>query len=95
MTSGQVQLNSSTATAVVAAANVNTVYVGRGTTPRTVVIANVDATNDAYLGGTNAVTSGTGFKLLHGTSVTLTLDADDAVYAIASASTPTLHFISN
>lgn len=93
MNSGQVATNASTATAVIAAASTNTIYVGKGVGVRTAVLTNVDATNDMYIGGASTVTNTTGYKLTHGSSITLTLSAEDAVYAIASASTPTVHFL--
>ena len=92
VSSGQVATNSSTATQIVAAANTNTIYIGKGQSPRNVVLYNVDATNDVYIGPAG-VTSGTGFKLLHGSQVNLVLEAGDAVYGISSASTPTVHYI--
>jgi hypothetical protein len=92
MQSGQVATNSSTATLIVAAANANTIYVGKGQTPRTVVLLNVDASNDVYIGNAS-VTSGNGYRLAHTTSVTLTLDANDALYGLALSSTPTIHFL--
>jgi hypothetical protein len=92
MTSGQVALNSTTATLVVAAASSNTVYVGRGSNPRSVQIFNPDAAIDIYL-GTATVTSGTGYKLLHGTSINLVLSASDSLYAISASATPTVHYI--
>lgn len=92
VSSGQVQLNNSTATQIVAAANSNTIYVGRGVNPRTVVLYNADGTNDAYI-GTSAVAAGTGFKLLHGSTITVTLAEGDSLYGLASASTPTVHYL--
>lgn len=90
--SGQVATNTSTATLIVPAVNANTVYAGHGTQPRSVQILNIDGTNDVYL-GTSTVTSGTGYKLLHGASINLVLGAADAIYGISSASTPIVHYI--
>lgn len=92
VSSGQVAMNASTATQIVAAATSNTIYVGHGTSSRNVILYNVDATNDVYIGPAG-VTSGTGFKLVHGTQVNLELGAGDAIYGIASASTPTVHYV--
>lgn len=92
ITTGQVATNSSSATVIVAAANVNTIYVGHGQSQRNVVLTNIDGSNDVYLGGAG-VTSGTGWKLTHGSSITLNLAQSDVVYAIASASTPTVTFL--
>lgn len=92
MTSGQVALNASTATLVVAAASANTVYIGKGTSPRNVQIFNPDGAIDIYLGKSDVSTS-TGFKLLHGTSINLVLAGGDAVYAISASATPTVHYI--
>ena len=93
MNSGQVATATGAAVSVIAAASANTIYVGKGVGVRTALLTNVDASNDMYLGGTSAVTTLTGYKLAHGTSVTLTLAAEDAVYAIAAASTPTVQFL--
>lgn len=94
VTSGQVAMNSSTATQIVAAANVNTIYVGHGQTQRYVALINLDASNDVFIGGPG-VTTGTGMKLAHGATAPtiLTLAQGDAIYGICSSSTPTVSYI--
>lgn len=94
VTSGQVAMNSSTPTQIIAAANVNTIYVGHGQTPRTVALINNDATNDVFIGGAT-VAANTGLKLAHGATAPtmLTLAQGDAIFGISSASTPTVSFI--
>ena len=92
VSSNQVAMNSSTATLIVPAANANTIYIGKGQSPRNVVLYNIDGTNDVYIGPAG-VTSGNGFKLLHGSQINLVLEAGDAIYGISSASTPTVHYI--
>jgi len=93
MVSGQVACPSNAATAIVAAANTNSVYVGRGSA-RTLVLSNPSA-QAIYLGGDTSLTSATGFLLAAGATVTLTLGAGDALYGRGASATPTLHYLSS
>ena len=93
LTTGQVAMTSGSGTLIVAAENANTIYIGQGT-QRRVVLLNLDATNDIYIGPTSAVTTATGLKLVHGvtTPTTLTIGEGDAIYGISNASTPTVAY---
>ena len=96
VSSNQVAMNSSTATLIVPAVNANTIYTGHGTQPRSVNLLNLDATNDIYIGPAG-VTSGTGYKLIHGSTVlsavNLLVGQSEAIYGISSGGTPTALYI--
>jgi hypothetical protein len=48
-----------------------------------IIISNVDATNDLYLGGV-AVTTATGWKLAKGTTLSMNLNVSDQLWGIAN-----------
>jgi hypothetical protein len=51
-----------------------------------VTVQNTDASNFIYVGGEGVTTSSYGFKIVPGGAISLDLNGQDALYAIASAS---------
>lgn len=94
-TSGQVPMNSSTATSIVAAISASTVDAsseGPQYNERSVYVKNTSA-QVVYVGGTSAVTAGTGYPLAQNEVLSLSLGGLDALYGLSASSTPTIAYI--
>lgn len=93
VSTNQITCPSNTATVILAAANTNSVYVGRGT-PRYVTITNPSA-QGIYLGGDTSLTTANGYLLPAGATVNLTISAGDALYGRGAQFSPVLHYITS
>lgn len=93
VTAGQVALNSSTATAVVVAADATWLPQrdGPSSPTRDVTIINTNA-QTIYLGAL-APTTATGYQLVQNGVLRISLFPDEAIYAIATSATPTISYI--
>lgn len=86
-----VPVSHTTITAIVPAANPNASPSGARFGNISAVITNLDGAITVYLGG-SAVDS-TGYPLLHGASVTVSLGAGDTVYGLAASGTPNVAYL--
>ncbi len=91
--SGQVALNASTTTAIIAAADAAWLPQrdGPSAPTRDVSIINTSAIT-VYL-GTSAVTSSTGYQLVQNGVYRVFLFPDEVVYGISASATPTVSYI--
>ena len=89
--SGTVAVSHTAATAIVAAANSNASPTGFNPGSRSVTLTNFDGAITVYIGGSTV--DATGYSLLKGSSVTLTLRPEDAVYGLAASGSPNVGWI--
>lgn len=78
---------------VVPAANSNANASGSNTNKVSVYVTNLDGAITVYLGGSSV--DNTGYQLLHGASVTLSLGVGDALYGLAASGTPNVGFLAS
>ena len=91
VSSGTVAVSHLTPTAIVAAANPNANPSGARFGNISVTVTNLDGAITVYLGGPAVDT--TGYQLLKGASVVLSLGPADAVYGLAASGTPNVSYI--